>query len=145
MTNWLTSRTSRFAAAVTQPLDRELGELVRHFRRTGPDGVSSSSASRGNSASCTGGCRRSRYVENVKAPTLIIMQEEDWRTPLGDSEQWFMALMKRKVPTELVRYPRSSHGLSRTGEPWLLVDRLERIRSWFVYWLIEKPASTSTP
>jgi dipeptidyl aminopeptidase/acylaminoacyl peptidase len=56
-----------------------------------------------------------------------------------------MALMKRRIPTELVRYPRSSHGLSRTGEPWLLVDRLERIRSWFVYWLIEKPASTPTP
>jgi hypothetical protein len=34
-----------------------------------------------------------------------------------------------------VRYPRSSHGLSRTGEPWLLVDRLERIRSWFQHFL----------
>ena len=45
----------------------------------------------------------------------------------------------REVPTELVRYPRSSHGLSRTGEPWLLVDRLERIRSWFTHWLIQQP------
>ena len=42
------------------------------------------------------------------------------------------ALKKLGVPVELVRYPRSSHGLSRTGEPWLLVDRLERLRSWFV-------------
>lgn len=77
------------------------------------------------------------YVENVQAPTLIIQSEEDYRTPMPDAEQWFMALKKRNVPVELVRYPRSSHGLSRTGEPWLLVDRLERIRSWFVYWLIE--------
>ena len=37
-----------------------------------------------------------------------------------------MALKKRKVPVEMVRYPRSTHDLSRTGEPWLLVDRLER-------------------
>jgi dipeptidyl aminopeptidase/acylaminoacyl peptidase len=55
-----------------------------------------------------------------------------------------MALKKRNVPVELVRYPRSSHGLSRTGEPWLLVDRLERIRSWFQYWLIDQPARAST-
>jgi dipeptidyl aminopeptidase/acylaminoacyl peptidase len=75
------------------------------------------------------------YVEHVTAPTLIIHSEEDWRTPITDAEQWYMALKKREVPVEFVRYPRSSHGLSRTGEPWLLVDRLERKRSWFDYWL----------
>ncbi|TVQ65346.1 MAG: S9 family peptidase [Balneolaceae bacterium] len=75
------------------------------------------------------------YVEHVTAPTLIIHSEEDWRTPITDGEQWYMALKKRQVPVEFVRYPRSSHGLSRTGEPWLLVDRLERKRSWFDYWL----------
>lgn len=77
------------------------------------------------------------YVENVVAPTLVIHSEEDWRTPIVEGEQWFMALKKMQVPVEFVRYPRSSHGLSRTGEPWLLVDRLERKRSWFNYWLIE--------
>ncbi len=78
------------------------------------------------------------YVEHVKAPTLIIHGEEDWRTPIADAEQWYIALKKRQVPVEFVRYPRSSHGLSRTGEPWLLVDRLERKRSWFDYWLNEE-------
>ncbi len=77
------------------------------------------------------------YVENVTAPTLIIHSEEDWRTPMADAEQWYIALKKMQVPVEFVRYPRSSHGLSRTGEPWLLVDRLERKRSWFDYWLNE--------
>jgi dipeptidyl aminopeptidase/acylaminoacyl peptidase len=43
------------------------------------------------------------------------------------------------VPVELVRYPRSTHELSRSGEPWLLVDRLGRIRQWFGYWLQDKP------
>ena len=76
-----------------------------------------------------------KYVEDVTAPTLIIHSEEDWRTPITDGEQWYIALKKMQVPVEFVRYPRSSHGLSRTGEPWLLVDRLERKRSWFDHWL----------
>ena len=46
-----------------------------------------------------------------------------------------MSLRKRGIPAEFVRYPRSSHGLSRTGPPWLLVDRLERIRTWFAHWI----------
>ncbi len=79
------------------------------------------------------------YVENVTAPTLIIHSEQDYRTPIGDGEQWFMSLKKLGVPVELVRYPRSSHGLSRTGEPWLLVDRLERLSSWFEHYLIQQP------
>ncbi|MDE0651596.1 MAG: prolyl oligopeptidase family serine peptidase, partial [Gammaproteobacteria bacterium] len=75
-----------------------------------------------------------------------IHSEQDWRTPMPDAEQWFMSLKKMRVPVELVRYPRSSHGLSRTGEPWLLVDRLERIRSWMVHWLIEDEETvTSQP
>ncbi len=55
-----------------------------------------------------------------------------------------VALKKQQVPVELVRYPRSSHGLSRSGEPWLLVDRMERLSSWFEHWLIEVPAATRT-
>jgi len=58
----------------------------------------------------------------------------------GAGELWFMSLMRRDVPVELVCYPRLSHGLSRTGEPWWLVDRLERLQSWFSYWLIEQAA-----
>jgi dipeptidyl aminopeptidase/acylaminoacyl peptidase len=54
---------------------------------------------------------------------------------MTDAEQWFLGLKKHGVPAELVRYPRSTHDLSRSGEPWLLVDRLGRIRQWFAYWL----------
>ncbi|MFP6582951.1 MAG: S9 family peptidase [Candidatus Hydrogenedentota bacterium] len=78
------------------------------------------------------------YVENVVAPTLIIHSENDYRTPIPDAEQWYISLKKRHVPVEMVRYPRSSHGLSRGGEPWLLVDRLQRIKTWFQHWLIEE-------
>ena len=58
-----------------------------------------------------------------------------WRAWMADAEQWFMALKKQGIPVEFVRYPRSNHDLSRTGEPWLLVDRLGRLRQWFAHWL----------
>jgi dipeptidyl aminopeptidase/acylaminoacyl peptidase len=79
-----------------------------------------------------------RFVDRVHTPTLMIQSEEDFRAPISDAEQWYMALRKRGVPVEFVRYPRSTHELSRSGEPWLLVDRLGRIRQWFSYWLAEQ-------
>jgi len=78
------------------------------------------------------------YVEKVYTPTLIIQGENDYRTPTADSEQWYMALKKRGVPVEMTLYPRSGHELSRSGEPWLMVDRLNRIKTWFEHWLIEE-------
>jgi dipeptidyl aminopeptidase/acylaminoacyl peptidase len=54
---------------------------------------------------------------------------------IGQADEWFTALKKQGVPVEYIRYPRSSHELSRSGEPWLLVDRLGRLRDWFTYWL----------
>jgi dipeptidyl aminopeptidase/acylaminoacyl peptidase len=77
-----------------------------------------------------------RYAPKVKTPTFIVQSEEDHRTPMTDAEQWFLALKKHDVPVEFVRYPRSTHDLSRAGEPWLLTDRLNRIRGWFAHYLI---------
>jgi dipeptidyl aminopeptidase/acylaminoacyl peptidase len=84
-----------------------------------------------------------RFVKRVKTPTLIVQSEEDFRTPMNNADTWFMALKKLGVPAEFVRYPRSNHDLSRTGEPWLLVDRLSRLRQWFNYWLKNKPTGTA--
>ena len=84
-----------------------------------------------------------RHVTTVRTPTLMVQSEDDFRTPMGNAELWFMALKKQNVPVELVRYPRSTHELSRSGEPWLLVYRLGRLRQWFSYWLLEKPSATA--
>ena len=139
-TNWLTAHTDRFAAAVTS---RSISNWyswwgtsdipnMTEFEFYGPPWEQRELYDRLSPLS---------YVENVTAPTLIIHSEQDWRTPMADAEQWFMSLQKLGVPVEFVRYPRSSHGLSRTGEPWLLVDRLERLRTWFVHWLIDNPGA----
>ena len=130
MTNWLTATTDRFQAAVTSRsitnweswYGTSDAQGLTEYEFFGPPWERRDLYRRLSPIS---------YVENVTAPTLIIHSENDYRTPIGDGEQWFMALKKRGIPVEMVRYPRSSHGLSRSGEPWLLVDRLERIRSWF--------------
>ena len=143
MTNWLTATTDRFHAAVTS---RSIAnweswwgtsdaQRLTEYEFYGPPWEQRDLYRRLSPIS---------YVENVTAPTLIIHSENDYRTPIGDGEQWFMSLKKLGVPVEMVRYPRSSHGLSRTGEPWLLVDRLERIRSWFVHFLVENPPRRRT-
>ena len=75
------------------------------------------------------------YAERIRTPMLIVHSEDDFRVPITDAEQLFVMLRTRGIPSEFVRYPRSFHGLSRTGPPWLLVDRLERIRTWFAYWI----------
>ena len=75
------------------------------------------------------------YVENVTTPTLVVVGEYDYRTPVGESEMWYTALKKRQVPTEFVVYPRSAHGVR---EPWLSMDSMERTRSWFQHWLGER-------
>jgi dipeptidyl aminopeptidase/acylaminoacyl peptidase len=67
----------------------------------------------------------------------MVQSEDDFRTPMGNADLWYTALRTQGVPAEFVRYPRSTHELSRSGEPWLLVDRLGRIRQWFDYWLIQ--------
>ncbi len=138
MTNWLTATTERFHAAVTSRSITNWeswwgtsdAQGLTEYEFYGPPWEQRDLYRRLSPIS---------YVENVTAPTLIIHSEQDYRTPIADGEQWFMSLKKLGVPVELVRYPRSSHGLSRTGEPWLLVDRLERIRSWFEHFLIDEP------
>jgi dipeptidyl aminopeptidase/acylaminoacyl peptidase len=143
MTNWLSATTDRFAAAVTS---RSITNWESWYGTSDAQGLTEYEF-HGAPWEKRDVYRRLSpisYVENVKIPTLIIHSEQDHRTPIADGEQWFMALKKRGVPVEIVRYPRSSHGLSRTGEPWLLVDRLERLASWFEHWLIEARVTPTT-
>lgn len=143
MSNWLTATTDRFAASASS---RSITNWESWWGTSDAQGLTEYEFG-GTPWEERDLYRRLSpisYVENVTAPTLLIHSEQDWRTPMPDAEQWFMSLKKLRVPVELVRYPRSSHGLSRTGEPWLLVDRLERIRSWMVHWLIDEDETVTS-
>jgi dipeptidyl aminopeptidase/acylaminoacyl peptidase len=50
-------------------------------------------------------------VKNVKTPTIIITGEKDYRTPMSESEQYYMALKLMGVEAVLVRFPEEGHGI----------------------------------
>ena len=43
----------------------------------------------------------------------------------------YMAMRKNNVPTKMILFPQSSHGLSRQGLPNLRQARLKAITDWF--------------
>ena len=47
----------------------------------------------------------------------------------------FRALKYRKIPTVMVRFPRETHELSRSGEPQHRIERLQHIVGWMDQWL----------
>jgi len=68
-------------------------------------------------------------VKNVKTPTMVLTGEEDYRTPMSDSEQYFQALKLLGVETVLVRVPGEPHGISRL--PSHRVSKMLHIVAWF--------------
>ena len=83
------------------------------------------------------------HVANVTTPLMLILGDLDYRTPPGEGgEQMFRALKYRKIPTVMVRFPRETHELSRSGEPWHRIERLQHIVGWMDKWLQGKTSST---
>jgi hypothetical protein len=48
----------------------------------------------------------------------------------------FRALKFRKIPTVMVKFPNETHELSRAGQPWHRIERLQHIVGWFDRWLM---------
>jgi dipeptidyl aminopeptidase/acylaminoacyl peptidase len=69
-------------------------------------------------------------VGNVKTPTLVVVGEQDFRTPPSESEQLFQALQLRGVPTALVRVPGASHG-GLAARPSQSAAKAQAILGWF--------------
>ena len=140
MTAWITTKTNRFKAAQT---DRMISNWWSWYGASDAQGLTEFEfyGKPWENPAVYDELSPIRHVANVRTPTLIVQSEEDHRTPMADAEQWFVALRKQDVPVEFIRYPRSTHDLSRTGEPWLLVDRLARLRQWFTHWLNVDPVN----
>ncbi len=54
----------------------------------------------------------------IKTPTLLITGENDYRTPISQTEQMFGALKLRGVDTTMIRLPGAGHGMGRPSQ-WL--------------------------
>lgn len=68
-------------------------------------------------------------VGNVTTPTMLVTGEEDYRTPMSESEQYYGALQLEGVPSALVRIPGASHGIA--GRPSQLLAKVTTILGWF--------------
>jgi acylaminoacyl-peptidase len=52
-------------------------------------------------------------VAKVKTPTMLITGEEDWRTPISQSEEFYRALKIQGIDTVFVRVPGEGHGFRK--------------------------------
>ncbi len=131
MTNWMITQTDRFKAAVT------MRSTCNRHNLTGTSDMVWSYASwefGGSSYERTEFyLERSplTYIQNVNTPVLIMHSENDYRCPIEQGEQFFVALKLHGKETVFVRFPNESHGLSRSGRPDHRVERLEHMVEWF--------------
>ena len=68
-------------------------------------------------------------VGNVKTPTMLLTGEQDYRTPMSETEQYYTALKLNKVETALVRIQGSGHGIA--NRPSNLIAKVAYILGWF--------------
>ena len=68
------------------------------------------------------------HIANVVTPTQVIHGAEDLRVPFTQGQEFYRALDRRGIPTEMVVYPRTPHG---PREPKFVMDVSERILTWF--------------
>ena len=138
MTNWIVGHTTRFKAAVTL---RSVANFISdEGTRDGAygheedfNGILFDAFDQYWAASPL------KYAKNVKTPTLILHSDNDFRVPIEQGEQWFRALKKYGVTTELVLFPRENHNLSRNGEPKHLVESMNWQLYWFARFILKQP------
>jgi dipeptidyl aminopeptidase/acylaminoacyl peptidase len=139
LTDWVVTHTNRFKAAVAQ---RDITDWSNWwytadftlFQPTWFEGAPFDKVEEFKKYSPI------TYVTNIQTPMMFILGEADYRTPpTGGGEDFFRALKYRKIDTVMVRFPGESHELSRSGQPWHRVERLENIVNWFDKYLMGMP------
>jgi acylaminoacyl-peptidase len=68
-------------------------------------------------------------VGNVKTPTMLLTGEQDYRTPISETEQYYTALKLNKVETAMVRIQNSGHGIA--DKPSNLMNKVAYVLGWF--------------
>jgi dipeptidyl aminopeptidase/acylaminoacyl peptidase len=139
LTNWVVGQTNRFAAAVSQRdiASWEAWWYSADFTLFQPSWFKAPPFEDEQDFKARSPIT---FIKNVKTPMMFILGEADYRTPPGaGGEEMFRALKFRKIPTVMVRFPNESHELSRSGQPWHRVERLQHIVGWFDRWLMDVP------
>ncbi|PRY38730.1 serine hydrolase [Umezawaea tangerina] len=130
MTCYLTSRDTRFAAAVAGGVVSDLTSMAGtsdsgHFLAELE--LRALSWDDGERYEALSPMAR---VDQVRTPTLVLQGAADVRCPIGQAQQWHAALREQGVPTQLVLYPEGSHLFILEGPPSHRIDFNRRIADW---------------
>ena len=68
-------------------------------------------------------------VGQIETPTMLLTGEQDYRTPISESEQLYQALQLRGIETAMVRIPGAGHGIA--SRPSRLVSKVLHVLAWF--------------
>ncbi len=138
LTNWVVGHTQRFAAGVAQ---RDISDWANWWY-TADFAQFQPSWFRGAPFEQEADFKARSpitYVKEISTPMLFVLGEADYRTPpTAGGEDLFRALKYLKRPTAMVRFPRESHELSRSGEPYHRIERLQHIVFWMDKWILGK-------
>ncbi len=134
MTNWIVGHTNRFKAAVTQ---RSISNWTSFFGVSDIGYYFTEWQIKSHLGDIETLWKHSplAYVEKIETPLLILHSEKDYRCPIEQAEQLFIALKYHKKTTKFIRFPESNHELSRSGKPNLRIKRLHYITDWFIDYL----------
>jgi dipeptidyl aminopeptidase/acylaminoacyl peptidase len=129
LTNWLIGHTPRFAAAIS---GAGVSNWVSDYA-TSDIPRTKESEFFGPPWEARGQERLIRqspvhYAGAVRTPTLFLHGESDYRVPIEQAEQMYLALRKQRVPARFVRYPETSHG---GWTPWNMVHRHQQEAKWW--------------
>jgi dipeptidyl aminopeptidase/acylaminoacyl peptidase len=72
------------------------------------------------------------YVGNVTTPTMLMTGENDLRTPMGQTEEYYQALQYLDVPTVMIRFQDEWHGTSSNPSNFMRTQLY--LRKWFEKW-----------
>lgn len=137
-TNWLVGHTVLFAAAVTQ---RSMSNMLSKYG-TADNGWAHDKRGMGgadiwDSENLLMERSPIRYAPKVTTPLLFLHSDQDYRCPLEQAEQFYVALKRLGKTTEMVVFNGENHELSRSGKPANRLTRLDFMMGWFKRFLSE--------
>lgn len=126
MTCWVVSQTTRFKAAA---MGAGLTNMVSMYATNDIPSVLDDYFAGAPWDKEKGYLERSGlyFVKNVTTPTLILHGENDPRVPVTQGLEFYSALKRRGVKTQMVTYPRTQHS---PQEPKFLQNIMERHVAW---------------
>lgn len=128
LTNWITTHTNRFKAAVpVSGISNLIGQWSEGANplwfESDMEVMPSENYERAWNVSPL------KYIHGASTPTLFINGRWDFITSLNQADAMFMALKKLGVDTQIALYPEEGHGVNR--EPRHTADYHERAIAWF--------------